>query len=216
MTPDLDFAVVGVQPVPHCVVPTLGFKLRVTASGAEPVEAVALDCQLRIEAHKRSYGELEKKRLVELFGPPSDWSRTLRSLLWTHASATGRPFTGSTEIQLQVPCTYDFNVIAAKYFHGVGDGEVPLLLLFSGSIFYGAEGGNLQVARIPWTKEAECRLPVKVWKDMMEMYYPNSAWLCLRRDTFDRLAAFKAARTLPTWEQALDELLQAAEEPAGR
>ena len=216
MTPELDFAVDGVEAVPHCVAPTLGFKLRVTATGATPVQAVALDCQVRIEAQKRRYADLEKERLVELFGPPSDWSRTLRSLLWTLVSTNIAPFVGSTEIQLQVPCTYDFNVIAAKYFHAVVEGEVPLILLFSGSVFYGSEGENLQVGRIPWTKEAEFRLPVRVWKDLMEMYYPNTAWLCLRRDTFDRLAAFKAAKTLPTWEQALEALLQSAEEPAGR
>ncbi len=216
MSPDLDFTVESVEPVPHCVVPTLEFKLRVTSAGEEPIEAVALDCQIRIEAQKRRYEEPSKQRLVELFGPPAEWSRTLRSLLWTHASATGRPFTGSGFIQLHVPCTYDFNVITAKYFHALEEGDVPLLLLFSGSIFYGAGRGGLQVARIPWTKEAEYQLPVRVWKDLMEMYYPNSAWLCLRRDTFDRLAAFKAARTLPTWEQALDELLQGAVEPAGQ
>ena len=216
MTPELDFVVEGCEAVAHCVTPTLAFKLRVTATGEEPVQGVALDCQLRIEAQKRRYADLDKERLVELFGPPSEWSRTLRSLLWTHVSASVPPFRGSTEVRLQVPCTYDFNVVAAKYFHAVTEGEVPVLLLFSGSVFYTSDGTNLQVGRIAWTKEAEYQLPVQVWKNLIELYYPNSAWLRLRRDTFDRLAAFKAARTMPTWEQALDALLEAAEEPASR
>ena len=29
---------------------------------------------------------------------------------------------------------------------------------------------------------------------MMEHYYPNSAWLCLRKDIFDRLFAYKSAQ----------------------
>lgn len=216
MTPDLDFSVESVDPVAFCAVPTLAFKLRVTSAGDQPVQAVALDCQLRIEAQKRRYEPDEKDRLLELFGEPSDWSRTLRSLLWTHASASVPPFTGTAVFDLQVPCTYDFNVIAAKYFHAVEGGEVPLLLLFSGSIFYSGERGELQVARVSWNKEAAYRLPVSVWKELIEIYYPNTAWLSLRRDVFDRLAAFKSARTLPTWEQALEALLSAAEEPAGR
>ena len=216
MTPELDFSIEGAAAVPFCVAPTLGFKLRVTASGDEPVQAVALDCQVRIEAQKRRYADLEKERLLELFGAPSEWSRTLRSLLWTHTATSIPPFAGAIEVELQLPCTYDFNVIAAKYFHAVEEGEVPLLLLFSGSVFYGSDGTGLQVGRIPWTKEAEYRLPVQVWKDLMEMYYPNVAWLSLRRDTFDRLAAFKAAHTMPTWERALDQLLDAAAEKAGR
>ena len=40
-------------------------------------------------------------------------------------------FTGSCELDLPVPCTYDFEVAASKYLHALGDGEVPLLLLFS-------------------------------------------------------------------------------------
>lgn len=216
MTPELDFSVERASAVPFCVTPTLGFMLRVTASGDAPVQAVALDCQVRIEAQRRRYADFEKERLVELFGAPSEWSRTLRSLLWTHAATSIPPFTGATEVELQLPCTYDFNVIAAKYFHAVEEGEVPLLLLFSGSVFYSGDGTGLQVARIPWTKEAEYRLPVQVWKDLMEMYYPNVAWLSLHRDVFDRLAAFKAAHTIPTWERALDQLLDAAAEKAGR
>jgi hypothetical protein len=132
-------------------------------------------------------------------------------MLWTHTSAVVPAFTGSTVVDLPVPCTYDFNLAAAKYFYALEGGEVPLCLLFSGTVFYAAGDGALQVAPIPWEKETTFRLPVRVWKDMMELYYPNSAWLCLRKDVFDRLYRYKSSRALPTWEQALENLLAAGE-----
>ena len=52
-------------------------------------------------------------------------------------------FTGSTIADLQIPCTFDFNVAATKYFHGVSDGEIPLSLLFSGTLFYAGPEGAL-------------------------------------------------------------------------
>jgi hypothetical protein len=47
---------------------------------------------------------------------------------------------------------------------------------------------------------------------MMNAYYPNSAWLCLRRDVFDELHTFKVERGIPTWEQAFEALLANARE----
>jgi hypothetical protein len=110
-------------------------------------------------------------------------------------------------VDLPVPCSADFNVAAAKYFYALEGGEVPLCLLFSGTIFYAAADGALQVAQIPWEKETDFRLPVRVWQDMMNAYYPKTAWLYLRKDVFDRLYRYKTRRGLPTWEQALDSLL---------
>jgi hypothetical protein len=216
MIPDLDFTVLGAAPVPFCVVPTLAIKLGITAAGDEPIQAIALDCQVRIEAQKRRYEPGEKGALFDLFGSPAEWSRTLRSLLWTHASGSVPGFTGDTEFDLRVQCTYDFNVIAARYFHALEGGDVPLLLLFSGSVFFSGDQGQLQIGRISWNKEAACPLPVKVWKDLMEIYYPNIAWLAVERDLFNRLAAFKSARGLPTWERAIEALLAEAQEPAER
>ena len=101
------------------------------------------------------------------------WGQTLRNLLWTHASVNVPPFEDATVVDLPVPCTFDFNVAATKYFHGLGDGEVPLCLMFSGTVFYSQDGGSMQVAPISWDKEARFRLPVKVWRDMMDTYYPE-------------------------------------------
>ena len=52
-------------------------------------------------------------------------------------------------------------------------------------------------------------MPAHVWKELMEHHYPNSAWLALRRDVFDRLYAYKRNHGLATWEQVIDELLPA-------
>jgi hypothetical protein len=205
---DLSFHVVSAEAVPYSAAPLLAFKLRITnADAAEVIQSVALRCQIQIESTHRKYGAREQEKLLDLFGAPERWSRTLRAMLWTHASAAMKPFQGTTEVDLPVPCTFDFNVAAAKYFAALEDGEVPLNLMFSGTIFYESAGGGLQVEQIPWDREAKYRLPVRIWKEMMDIYYPNSAWLCLRRDVFDRLAQYKMDRGIPTWEQALESLL---------
>ncbi|MFZ0882673.1 MAG: DUF6084 family protein, partial [Candidatus Acidiferrales bacterium] len=140
------------------------------------------------------------------------WGQTLRSMLWTHANVMVPRFAGSTIAEIPVPCTFDFNVAATKYFHGVSGGDLPLCFQFSGTAFYQGEDGAMQVAPISWDKEAKYRLPVKVWKDLMEMYYPNSAWLSLHRDTFDKLYQFKVREGITTWEEALERALSALPE----
>ncbi len=211
--PDLNFQIEGVEAVTYAASPLLSFKLRIAnADTVEAIHTVALRCQIQIEATRRRYNEREQERLLDLYGEPERWGQTLRTTLWTHASVVVTPFTGSTLVELPVPCTFDFNIAATKYFAGLEDGEVPLLLLFSGTVFYEADDGALQVSQISWEKEAKYRLPVRVWQEMMDHYYPNSAWLSLRRDVFDRLARYKMRRGLPTWEQALESLLPVVEE----
>ncbi|HEU4493069.1 MAG TPA: DUF6084 family protein [Rubrobacteraceae bacterium] len=205
--PDLSFEVVDAEVVPFAAVPSLLFKLRVENLGDEPVRSVALNTQIRISAARRHYEAREQERLLELFGEPSRWKDTLRSLLWTHTVLQVPPFSSSTVVDMPVPCTYDLEVVAAKYFHALQDGEVPLEFLFSGTVFYTEEGGWLQTARISWEKEAEFRLPVRLWKEMMERYFPNSAWIRLRRDAFDLLYDYKVRRGFPTWEAAVEALV---------
>ena len=123
------------------------------------------------------------------------------------------PFDGEIVADLLVPCTFDFNVAATKYFDGLAQAEVPLNLLFSGTVFFAGEEGALSVTRIPWTKEARYRLPVNVWKEMMELYYPKRAWICLERDAFDRLHEYKQRRGIPTFEQTVEELVSIAGPP---
>jgi Family of unknown function (DUF6084) len=210
--PELSFEVEGAEAVPFAAAPTLALKLRVTEAGGEPVHAVTLGCQVRIEATRRRYVAEERERLADLFGDPSRWGQTLRSLLWSNVTVNVPPFAGSVLVDLQVPCSYDFNLQVTKFFDGLEGGEVPLTLLFSGSIFFPGPAGGLQVSRVSWSEEATYRMPVSVWKDVMRLYYPNTAWLNLRKDVFDRLAAYKSRRGLPTWEQAVESLLLGAEE----
>jgi len=215
--PDLSFRVEGCESVPFAATPLLSMKLRVeNAVAGEKIHSIALRVQIQIEATRRNYTAEEKERLGDLFGEPDRWSRTLRPMLWTHAGVVLPAFTGSTTADLQVPCTFDFNVAATKYFYGVSEGDVPLILLFSGTVFYDAGDAGLQVAPIPWDKETRFRLPVRTWRAMMDDYYPNTAWLTLRRDVFERVYEFKVRNGLQTWEAAFERLLETAEEPVTR
>ena len=206
--PELSFQVEKAEAAPFAAAPLLVFRLRIS-QGAQsvPIHSIALRCQIRIDPARRRYDAPERERLLDLFDTPDRWSQTLRPMLWTHTSAVVPAFVDGVLTDLPVPCTFDFNVAATKYFYSLENGEVPLSLLFSGTIFHEIEGAGLQVAQIPWEKEADFRLPVAVWKEMMELYYPNSAWLCLRKDVFDRLYQFKSWHRLPTWEQAIVHLL---------
>jgi hypothetical protein len=214
--PDLDFAVEGVEVLEFAAIPSLLFKVRIENLEGEPIRSVALNTQIRIAATQRHYDAEEQERLLELFGEPSRWKDTLRSLLWTHNVLQVRAFSGRTVADMPVPCTYDLEVVAAKYFYALKEGEVPLEFLFSGTVFYAGEDGRLQVARISWEKEAEFRLPVRVWKEMMEHYFPNSAWIRLHRDAFDQLYDYKIRKGLPTWEATVESLLRASEQEVER
>lgn len=210
--PALGFAVTDAARLEHAATPTLRFTLRVDAGGAQ-VRSVMLDTQVRIAATRRAYPHSADDRLFELFGPRADWGTTLRSLLWTRTTLAIPAFTGQTEVDLLIPCTYDLDVAAAKYLGALEDGDVPLEFLFSGSLFYALPDGRLQTARLSWDLEAEYRLPVAVWRETMDHHFPDSAWLRLDRESHDRLVAYKARRALPTWSAVLDELLPAPEEP---
>jgi hypothetical protein len=203
-TPELSFSVEGAARVEHAAVPTLRFSLAVSAD--RPVRSVLLDVQLRIAARRRAYDERAHDRLFELFGPVKDWGTTLRTFPWTRATLVVPAFEERTVVDLDVACSYDLEVAASRYLDALEDGEVPLELLFSGSVFY-AEEGRLQTTRLSWEKEAEYRLPVRVWKETMERYFRGTAWLRLRKDSFDRLSAFKSRHALATWDDALDALL---------
>jgi hypothetical protein len=204
--PELAFTVLGCEPLPHAAAPAMRFSLAVDARGAV-VRSVMLEAQIRIAATQRSYSEAEQAALGDLFGAPHRWSDTLRGLLWTHATVVIPPFEGATVIDLPVPCTYDFDVAAAKYLAGLQGGDIPLELLFSGTVFYPGPGGALQVTRISWSAETAYRLPVRVWRATMDHYFPDSAWVRVDRPTFDRLVAFRAREALTSWEAVADALL---------
>jgi Family of unknown function (DUF6084) len=215
--PDLSFQIDKAEPQRFTVAPTLLFKLRISnVVPGEIVHSVALRCQIQLEVTRRQYSPEDQSRLRDLFGEAERWGQTLKTMLWTHASVVAPAFQDTAVVDLPVPCTFDFNVAATKYFHGLADGVVPLSFLFSGTVFYASGDGALQVAPIPWDKEARFKLPVKSWREMMDIYYPNSAWLCLRRDVFERLYQYKVEHGIPTWERALETMLPAVEETVKR
>jgi hypothetical protein len=205
--PELAFAVEGAERLEHAATPTLCFALRIESAGA-PVRSLLLDTQIQIAARRRPYDAAAHDRLFELFGAPAEWGTTLRTLLWTRTTLVVPPFSGSTVVQLPVPCSYDLEVTASRYFDALADGDVPLEFLFSGAIFYSGASGQLQTVRISWNHEAEYRLPVRVWKETMEHHFRGTAWLRVRKESFDRLSAYKSRRALPSWDDALDSLLE--------
>jgi hypothetical protein len=211
--PNLDFRIESVAPVPYAAAPTLSFKLRVTNTIREEViHSMALRAQIHIEVTRRQYTAEEQACLSDLFGEPSRWGQTLKTMLWTHVAVNIPSFQSETTVEVPVPCTFDFNVASTKYFHGLSDGDLPLNFLFSGTLFYRGENGDLQIAPISWEKEAKFRLPLKIWKQMIDEYYPNTAWLCLRRDAFERLYEYKVRNGVPTWEEVIARLFQNADE----
>jgi len=206
--PDLAITVASVEVVPYAASPALAFKLRVAnKDAAEAIHTVVLRAQIQIEVARRRYTPEEQAGLRDLFGTPDRWGQTLKPLLWTNASAVVPPFTGETMVDLQVPCTFDFSVATTKFFNALNDGDIPVLLMFSGTVFYTNDEGSLRVAPISWDKETKFRVPLKVWKDMMDAYYPNIAWLCLRRDVFEELHRYKIEHAIPSWEEVFERLL---------
>lgn len=211
--PDLNFEVIGAEVAAFAATPTLIFKLQVVNGDEhEPVDSVILRCQIQIGVTRRRYNATARTRLIEIFGAPERWNETMRSLLWTHIGATIPQFKGSTTIDLPVSCTYDFEIVATKYFYALEDGDIPLTFLFSGTIFYENSQGMLRVAQISWSKEASYNLPVTLWQQMIEHYYPNSTLLRLHRDVFEQLYQYKIRHGLPTWDETLMRLLQASGE----
>jgi hypothetical protein len=206
--PEVTFAVREVAPEPYAVTPVLTARICITAVGDEPVHAIALRCQVRVEPLRRAYTDEEAVGLLDLFGPRERWSTTQHNFLWQHSSTMVQGFTGVTEVDLPLECTYDFEVTAAKYFHALRDGAIPLQFLFSGTVF--SRGvNNFSVQQVPWDREDHYDLPVSAWRDLMQLHYPNTGWLRLNRDTLESLAQFKSAHGLLGFDDAITSLLTA-------
>jgi hypothetical protein len=213
--PDLEFIVEGAEAIPFAAVPQVAFHLRVTNRVQdEVVGAVILRAQLQLAVARRHYSAAEEAQLRDLFGTTDRWGQTLRGMLWTQATVIVPRFTGDTLAELVVPCSFDFNVGATKYFHALEHGEIPVEFLFSGSIFYETEEGALQVYPVSWEKEAAYRLPVSTWRDVIDRYYPNTAWLTVRRDLFEQIYKYKAERGIPTWDRTFESILASARSEA--
>jgi hypothetical protein len=212
--PELVFDCLGAQPDRYAVGPTLLFRLRIAETTGAKVTAIALRCQLRIEPARRRYTPAEEGALEDLFGHPSRWGDTLKPLQLTYVTQMVPGFSGSVEVDLPVPCSYDLEVATGKYFAGLDNGNIPLLLLFSGTVFSKGETG-FSVQQVPWDKEERYPLPVAVWREMMDLYFPGSGWLRLPTDTLDALGRFKSRHTLLSFDDAIQRLLKEVGEDGG-
>ena len=210
--PELRFAVATAEPLRHAATPTLKFGLEIEAPGGQAIRSLLLDVQIQIAARRRGYAARAQEQLLELFGTPERWPSTLRTLPWLRATLVVPPFTGASLAELSVPCTYDLEVAAARYLAALEDGEIPLEFLFSGSVFYAAPDGRLQMARIPWDHDVAFAMPVDVWRRTMDAHFPASAWLRVGRDSYDALCAYKARHAFESWEATIEALLHPGSE----
>lgn len=210
----LNFTVLDLQPEPYAAAPQLTARLRVTESTGAEVHAIALRCQVRILPQRRGYAPEEEPGLLDLFGERGRWPTTLKSFLWLQCNTMVQGFTGAADVDLALPCTFDFDVAASKYLHALRDGEIPLEFLFSGTVFTKGLTG-FGVEQVPWDLEASYRLPVAAWHKLMDLYFPNTGWIRLDREVLAALAQYKSARGLTSWDATVDALLSGNAAVAG-
>ena len=208
------FTVLDVVAEPYAAAPQLTARLRIEETTGQRVHAIALRCQVRIEPQRRRYEAAAENDLRGLFGERARWTDTLRPFQWMQCNTTVQGFLGRTETDLALPCTYDLDVIGSRYLHALDAGDVPLNLLFSGTVFTRGHTG-FAVEQIPWSCEARYSLPVAVWRRMIESYFPNTGWLRVDADVLGELADYRARHGLTSWEETLRALLAASPDALG-
>lgn len=208
---DLAFDIRDIDAEPYAASPQLTARLQITGPPDTVIHALVLRCQVRIHPQRRGYASGEEPGLMDQFGPRIRWPNTLKPFLWMQCSTVVQGFTGTTEADLPLPCTYDFEVAASKYLHALRAGTIPLEFLFSGTIFTRGSTG-FGVEQISWDCEASYELPVAVWRTMLDLYFPGSGWIRLDRPLLDALAHYKAALGLTTMDAAVEGLLAQAGE----
>ena len=211
---DLTFDCIGARAERYAVLPTISLTLRISETSGQRIDTIALRCQIRIEPSRRRYSPAEEERLKDLFGETTRWADTLKPMQFTTVSTMVTSFTGNTEVQVPVNFSYDLEIGSGRYFASLEAGEIPLLLLFSGTIFSVVDG-RMQVQQVPWSKEAAYRLPVSVWREAVDVHFPNLAWITMSRETLSGLERFKTERALPTWDATVNALLGEAAEHKG-
>jgi hypothetical protein len=203
---NLRFSVEEATAKRYAAMPTIVFRLRIATS--EPLEALVLRAQLRIEPQWREYTGVEQELLNDLFGTPERWNTTLRSFSWADVSVMVPGFTESIVADVPVTCTYDFDVTATRFLHALGGGDIPLRFLFSGGIFRtGAAGFSTE--RISWSSECAYRMPAAVWRDALQACYGDDALVRVKRETLERLHRHRALSGATSWDEVLERLLGA-------
>ena len=206
--PEPEFSVLSARPVRYAAAPMLALDLEVSEPSGHPVYMVALTIQLMIEPARRTYDAATRERLIELFGPPERWAVTTRSLVWSKLDVLVPAFTGRTTVSVPIAVNYDLELAAAKYLHSLPNGVAPLALHFNGTIYYRDPDGGLQMVLVPWNKSIDFGMPVAVWHQTIEHYYPNTGWVALQTQTFEALQRAKLDRGLATIDACVQALLQ--------
>ena len=204
------FSVLGVEPVEHALAPTLRFQLHVSDPQGRAIYAIALQTQIQVDPARRAYDAPTRERLVELFGSPERWGATTHSFNWARVDALVPSFTGATSFDLVVPCTYDLEVAASKYFYSLPGGHVPLSFHFTGMVLYRDAVEQLRVTGVPWSCSASWSMPVEAWKRAIADQYPGGGWVRLSVETLDALQSHKARAGHHTFDATVAELLGGA------
>jgi len=208
--PEPAFEMLGARTVRYAAAPTLALDLQVSEPSGHPVYMIALTIQLMIDPARRRYDDATRDKLRELFGEPERWAVTTRSLVWCQLDVLVPAFTGSTVVTVPIQCSFDMELAAVKYLHSLPDGEAPLALHFNGTIYYPGEDGRLQMMLVPWANSIEFRMPVSVWRETVEHYYPNTGWVALHTETLEALQRAKLDRGLATLDACVHSLLEDA------
>jgi Family of unknown function (DUF6084) len=207
--PEPEFEITGAEHLAYSAAPTMSFQAFASEPQGHEIQSLVLSVQVMIDPARRGYDPETRDRLAELFGPPDRWAPSTQGLHWAQVALAVPAFRGSTAFAIQVPCTYDLEVAAAKYFHALGGGYVPLSFHFSGQVFYRAADGRLQLAPVPWSRTTRFGMPVAAWKAMIADHYPGGGWVRLGEETLDALNRYRAALGLPSFDACLRELLDA-------
>jgi hypothetical protein len=206
--PDLRFAIGDVRSMSYSAVPTIVAPLRICNTVQdEPIQSIALNCQIQLQPLGRSYTAAEEASLLDLFGERSRWGQTMKPLHWMNQVLKVQPFHGEITVDLLLPCSFDLEIAVAKYLYGLEAGSVAGAVMLSGTIFYSGEAGVVQISQIPWDREALFQIPIAVWRNAMDAHYANHAFLRLPRATFDRLYRYKVSHGIPMWSDVMEQLL---------
>lgn len=214
-SPHLSFSVIGVEVAPFATVPTLRFQLEVKRTGGGPILSISLMTAVRIAPARRRYRPEQEPLLAELFGTAQQ-RVTMGPLAWTRSTMVVASFTDSTVVELPVECTQDVELAVTKYFHAVGDGDVPLDFLFSGTVFHRGEGGAVRTAQISWESETTFDLPGGSWRAAIDRSSPGHRWIRVSEETWEQLYDYRRRHTLPDWNATINELRRRAEPDHGR
>ncbi len=206
--PEPRFEITGAAQLAFAAAPTMVFSATVTEDSGCEIHSIALSVAVMIDPARRGYAPQTRARLEELFGPPARWAPSTQGLQWARVGAVVPTFEGSTAFALEVPCTYDLEVAATKYFYALEDGAVPLSFHFNGMVFYAGADGRLQVFPVPWSASARFAMPVSAWRAMIAEHYPGIGWVRLSEETLRALNDRRAAHGLPSFDACVQELIE--------